>query len=84
MSDLCPVYAPFFGAMVGFYYEHGSPDLNRSASGLYLCHRVYVYVFSLVVRLTLSTHMLGIGARQVCFLFFLQPCISLRLLKTLR
>lgn len=71
MSDLCPVYAPFFGAMVSFYYEYGSPDLNLSTSGLYLCHRVYVYVFPLVLhRFPPSTCMLGIGARQVFFFFF--------------
>ena len=71
MSDLCPVYAPFFGAMVSFTTSFiRSPDMTSSPStlGLYQCHRVYVYVFS---RSLVSPYLInsfpGIGARQVFF-----------------
>jgi len=49
MSDLCPVYAPFFGAMVSFTTNFmRSPDTTVSSFsiGLYQCYRVYVYAFS--------------------------------------
>ena len=73
MSDLCPVYAPFFGAMVSPYCEllHLMSSIDLSATGLYQCHRVYMYVLFPVPYILFSTHLLGIGARQVFFVFSL-------------
>jgi len=85
MSDLCPVYAPFFGAMVRFLGRSvcfGQETLIHRfyvavrLSGLYQCHRVYMYVFCAIVylRTPLLTHIPGIGARQVSSLLESRVC----------
>ena len=42
MSDLCPVYAPFFGAMVSAYKEPFWQPMLKRAIGLHFCDRVHL------------------------------------------
>ena len=81
MSDLCPVYAPFFGAMVSFHGRSGifgreTPIDSFYAAGLHQCHRVYMYVFCIIVYPLHPglTHIPGIGARQVSSLLESRVC----------
>ena len=48
MSDLCPVYAPFFGAMVSAGDTglcRAVPDSTGRTTGLHQCHRLHLCVF---------------------------------------
>jgi hypothetical protein len=77
MSDLCPVYAPFFGAMVSMKQHDGNVLERANVSmvhiGLHKRYRVHLCVslhnFWVLNRCELNGHVLnrwlGIGARYV-------------------